>query len=236
MRITDNEGFEVFCIRDDNIKEEEKRAREKDSGKIRKEHLSEEEEKSLRRKTEIIKLVLLVFILITSTVSMIFSICSYYSQTGDQKLVFLENVMGKTDKSDGGFIVDTPEDIRTDEIVSTQVHINLPADVVQQNDYVINNNNNKNNKDDNKNQVVTATTTVPVKETTTVKSDFVININFASIEQLMELEGIGQAKAEAIVEYRNENGAFLTVDELLEVNGIGEKILEKNRHRITVDY
>lgn len=52
----------------------------------------------------------------------------------------------------------------------------------------------------------------------------------------MTLEGIGEKKADAIIEYRIENGAFLSVDELLEVDGIGEGLLEKNRTRITVDY
>ncbi len=61
-----------------------------------------------------------------------------------------------------------------------------------------------------------------------------ININTASAAELMELDGIGEVKAAAIVEYRQENGKFGSVDDLLNVKGIGEKTLEKNRDRITV--
>lgn len=59
-----------------------------------------------------------------------------------------------------------------------------------------------------------------------------VNINTADIETLArELNGIGAAKARAIVEYREENGSFASVDELIEVKGIGVAIMEKNRKR-----
>lgn len=61
-----------------------------------------------------------------------------------------------------------------------------------------------------------------------------ININDANLEQLQQLDGIGKVKAQAIIDYRETHGAFLTVDELTRVDGIGEKTLEKNRDRITV--
>jgi competence protein ComEA len=50
-----------------------------------------------------------------------------------------------------------------------------------------------------------------------------------------ELLGIGQVRAEAIVAYREEHGKFASVDELLEVKGIGAAILEKNRDRLSVN-
>ncbi len=61
-----------------------------------------------------------------------------------------------------------------------------------------------------------------------------VNINTATKEQLMTLDGIGEVKAEAILEYRRENGNFRSLDELLEVKGIGEKTLEKIRNSIIV--
>lgn len=61
-----------------------------------------------------------------------------------------------------------------------------------------------------------------------------ININTASVEELMTLDGIGEVKAKAIVDYRAENGYFKSIDDLVLVSGIGEKTLEKNRDRITV--
>jgi len=60
-----------------------------------------------------------------------------------------------------------------------------------------------------------------------------VNINTATAEQLAEvLSGIGQAKAEAIVEYRNQNGAFEHIDELVNVKGIGLRTVDRNRDRI----
>jgi competence protein ComEA len=49
------------------------------------------------------------------------------------------------------------------------------------------------------------------------------------------LLGIGPAKAQAIVEHRSINGPFASVDELLEVKGIGPATLEKNRDRLSVN-
>ncbi len=62
-----------------------------------------------------------------------------------------------------------------------------------------------------------------------------ININTAGKEQLMELPGIGEVKAEAIIAYRESSGGFRAVEELLNVKGIGEKTLEKLRPLISID-
>ena len=62
-----------------------------------------------------------------------------------------------------------------------------------------------------------------------------VNINTADAETLArELNGIGAAKAEAIVAYRQANGAFKTVDDIVTVEGIGAATLEKNRDKMTV--
>ncbi len=61
-----------------------------------------------------------------------------------------------------------------------------------------------------------------------------ININTATISELMTLDGIGEVKAKAIVEYREQNGYFKSIDDITLVKGIGEKTLEKNRDKITV--
>ena len=60
-----------------------------------------------------------------------------------------------------------------------------------------------------------------------------INLNTATIEQLVELKGLGEVKAQKIVEYRNKH-KFTSVDQIIEINGIGEKILEKLRDQLTV--
>ncbi|MGE7957540.1 ComEA family DNA-binding protein [Pseudomonas sp. NPDC089530] len=63
-----------------------------------------------------------------------------------------------------------------------------------------------------------------------------IDLNTADAAVLQrELSGIGAAKAQAIVKYRESNGPFASVDELLEVKGIGKVILESNREKLKVN-
>ena len=63
-----------------------------------------------------------------------------------------------------------------------------------------------------------------------------VNINTADAKTLArELDGIGPAKAQAIVDYRQKNGTFKTADDLLKVQGIGAKVLEQNRDNIRVE-
>ena len=63
-----------------------------------------------------------------------------------------------------------------------------------------------------------------------------INLNTADAETLQrELIGVGNAKAKAIVAYREANGEFASVDEMLEVKGIGKAILEKNRDNVSIN-
>ncbi len=62
-----------------------------------------------------------------------------------------------------------------------------------------------------------------------------INVNTASARELaVALEGVGEKRAQAIVDYRQKHGDFMAVEELLQVKGIGEKVLEKNRHKIVL--
>lgn len=62
-----------------------------------------------------------------------------------------------------------------------------------------------------------------------------VNINTATAKEMeIALKGIGPKKAAAIEQYRNEYGPFQSVDEILQVPGIGNKILEDNRHNLTV--
>lgn len=62
-----------------------------------------------------------------------------------------------------------------------------------------------------------------------------VNINSASADEIAEvLQGVGQAKAQAIVDYRETNGAFSSIEGIAEVKGIGEATLAKNQERITL--
>lgn len=63
----------------------------------------------------------------------------------------------------------------------------------------------------------------------------VVNINTADAAAIAEnLNGIGMAKAQEIVRYREANGAFKSVEELSNVKGVGEKTVEKNRDNISI--
>ncbi|MEO1770706.1 helix-hairpin-helix domain-containing protein [Candidatus Enterococcus ferrettii] len=61
-----------------------------------------------------------------------------------------------------------------------------------------------------------------------------ININTADATQLQQLSGIGEKRAQDIIDYREENGSFQSVEDLMNVSGIGQKTLEKLRNSITI--
>jgi competence protein ComEA len=54
------------------------------------------------------------------------------------------------------------------------------------------------------------------------------------VEQLKQLERIGDAVAQRIVDYRQQNGPFAAVEDLMKVQGVGQKVFEMNKDRITV--
>lgn len=60
-----------------------------------------------------------------------------------------------------------------------------------------------------------------------------VNINQATAQELSaKLDSIGQKKAQAIVQYREQHGAFKRIDELKNVKGIGDKIYARNQNRL----
>jgi competence protein ComEA len=60
-----------------------------------------------------------------------------------------------------------------------------------------------------------------------------VDVNTADAKTLArELEGIGKAKAEAIVSYREKNGPFRSADDLAKVKGLGKKLIEQNRSNL----
>lgn len=76
-----------------------------------------------------------------------------------------------------------------------------------------------------------AETTLAAEAATSVPGK--VNINTATEEELMTLQGIGEVKARKIVEDRERNGKFSSTQDLLRVSGIGEKTLEKILKDIT---
>ena len=106
------------------------------------------------------------------------------------------------------------EDVIIDNII-TDKEVIFP-DI--KNDATINNTSSSNKVDEN--------------ETTVNKS--IININTATIDELDSLSGIGNSKAQNIIDYRNINGNFETIEDIMNVNGIGTAIYEQIKTYITV--
>ena len=72
------------------------------------------------------------------------------------------------------------------------------------------------------------------KEENNKEETTIVNINTASIEELDSLPGIGSSKAQNIIDYRSVNGKFQSIEEILNVNGIGTAIYEQIKAYITV--
>lgn len=61
-----------------------------------------------------------------------------------------------------------------------------------------------------------------------------VNINTATLDELMTLDGIGESKAKSIIEYRKTNGNFKTPEDIMNVSGIGSSVYEKIKNRLSV--
>ena len=74
----------------------------------------------------------------------------------------------------------------------------------------------------------------PTSQKKEVGKEGKVNINTATVEELKTLKGIGEKKAEAIIEYRKQNGSFKNKEELMKVRGIGKKLYESFQERVIV--
>ena len=74
----------------------------------------------------------------------------------------------------------------------------------------------------------------PKREAASQEEAKVVNVNKASLEELQTIRGIGPALAERIVKYRDEHGPFKKVEDLVAVQGIGEAKLEKMKSQVAI--
>ena len=72
----------------------------------------------------------------------------------------------------------------------------------------------------------------PVTEAVAIQQ--VVHLNKSTIEDLLTLKGIGHKKAEAILAYRQQVGAFKSIEDLAKVKGIGKKVLIDNKDRLKI--
>lgn len=82
-------------------------------------------------------------------------------------------------------------------------------------------------------QALAADKTVEVT-TAAVKMIEKINVNKASRNQLAVIKGLGMKKAQAIIDYRQENGDFVSLESLIKVKGIGKSTLQKIEPFVTL--
>ena len=61
-----------------------------------------------------------------------------------------------------------------------------------------------------------------------------VNINTADKQTLMTVKGVGERRADAIIQYRQKHGPFKSVDQLTQINGIGRSLIEANRDTLSV--
>lgn len=67
------------------------------------------------------------------------------------------------------------------------------------------------------------------------KANEKVNINTADEGELMALSGVGEAKAEAIIRYREEKGGFQSIEEIMNIEGIKEGVFQKIKDKISVN-
>ena len=67
-----------------------------------------------------------------------------------------------------------------------------------------------------------------------ITRDGIININKASLSELQEITGIGEVKAQSIIDYREKNGGFKSIEDIKNVDGIGSKTFEKIKEKICI--
>lgn len=223
--------YEIF-----DYDEEEKMAQEI----MKKENKSESKSKmGIKQKIEIAAFGI---VLIMCTVNMLFCVKIYNNQknyTDNQKVVVLTN-NEKGESGEGYYIVEqgTFEGEDIDDYYVNPVPAGTTA--AEQNGNANNDGAGKEEKTTKISQSTTAsdkTQETTTSRTTSPKNDAdgTVNINTATLEELMELDGIGEVKAQAIIDYREEYGYFSSPEEIINVKGIGEKTYEKNKDKIVVE-
>ena len=110
---------------------------------------------------------------------------------------------------------------KKEEVIKTTTNTTVTKDQEIPNDAVVSDNNKSNSSISKDNNTKTPNRTL-------------VNINTATIQELTTLSGIGEAKAQDIIDYRILNGNFKTIEDIKNVSGIGEALYAKIKDYITV--
>ncbi len=110
---------------------------------------------------------------------------------------------------------------KKEEVIKTTTNTTVTKDQEIPNDAVVSDNNKFNSS-------------ISKDNNTQIPNRTLVNINTATIQELTTLNGIGDAKAQDIIDYRTLNGNFKTIEDIKNVSGIGEALYAKIKDYITV--
>ncbi len=147
---------------------------------------------------------------------------------GTYKLLESERVIDAINKAGGLKNNADTTNINLSEKVYDEMVIYIPTKEETNNNELkttYNNIVNSNKKDNNKNNNQNSNKQI---------SDGKISINNADINELMTIKGIGETKAQRIIEYRNNNGRFNSIEEITNISGIGKTTFEKIKNYIKI--
>ena len=118
---------------------------------------------------------------------------------------------------------------KRNELIKCNIKEESDSSEIMSKDIIVNDYNNTT-----ANKVILPKTDNNLENSNNIESSSLININTANKEEILKIPGIGEAKAQKIIDYRNENGLFKVKEDIMNVSGIGNSIYEKIKDYITI--